>query len=42
MRIYGKNEYCFNGADRAQAYYFQLEGFNSNGISEWSEIVKSE
>jgi hypothetical protein len=42
IRVDGKIEYCFNGANRAHAYYFQLEAFNSKGISEWSEIVKSE
>jgi hypothetical protein len=28
--------------DRGDAYYFQIEAFNNNGISERSEIVKSE
>lgn len=40
--VYGKNEYFFTGADRNDAYYFQIAAFNSNGISERSEIFKSE
>ena len=40
--VYGKNEYFFTGADRTDAYYFQIEAFNSNGISERSEVFKSE
>lgn len=42
MMVYGKNEYFFTGADRTDAYYFQIEAFNANGISERSDIIKSE
>jgi hypothetical protein len=42
IMVYGKNEYFFNGADRTDAYYFQIEAFNSNGISGPSEVIKSE
>lgn len=42
IMVYGKNEYFFNGADRTDAYYFQIEAFNSNGISERTEVIKSE
>ena len=42
IMVYGKNEYFFTGADRTDAYYFQIEAFNANGISERTEIVKSE
>lgn len=42
IMVYGKNEYYFSGADRTDAYYFQIEAFNSNGISERTEIIKSE
>lgn len=42
IMVYGKNEYFFTGADRTDAYYFQIEAFNNNGISERSEIFKSE
>lgn len=42
IMIYGKNEYFFNGADRTDAYYFQIEAFNSNGIGERTEVIKSE
>lgn len=42
IMVYGKNEYFFTGADRVDEYYFQIEAFNNNGISERSEIYKSE
>lgn len=42
IMVYGKNEYFFTGADRVDSYYFQIEAFNNNGISERTEIIKSE
>ena len=42
IMVYGKNEYYFSGMDRTDAYYFQIEAFNNNGISERTPIVKSE
>lgn len=42
IMVFGKNEYFFTGADRTDAYYFQIEAFNSNGISERSAVFKSE
>ncbi len=42
IMVYGKNEYYFAGADRTDAYYFQIEAFNANGISERTEVIKSE
>ncbi|HNQ26720.1 MAG TPA: discoidin domain-containing protein [Aquaticitalea sp.] len=42
IMVYGKNEYFFTGADRTDAYYFQIEAFNANGISERTEVIKSE
>lgn len=42
IMVYGKNEYFFTGADRADAYYFQIEAFNANGMSERSDIKISE
>lgn len=42
MMVYGKNEYYFTGADRVDTYYFQIEAFNNNGISERSNIIISE
>jgi len=42
IMVYGKNEYFFTGADRVDSYYFQIEAFNANGISERSEVMKSE
>jgi hypothetical protein len=42
IMVYGKNEYYFNGLDRSDVYYFQIEAFNNNGIGPKSEIKKSE
>ncbi|MCF8273601.1 MAG: discoidin domain-containing protein [Flavobacteriaceae bacterium] len=39
IMVYGKNEYFFTGADRTDAYYFQIEAFNANGTSEKSDII---
>ncbi len=42
IMVYGKNEYYFSGMDKAYTYYFQIEAFNNNGISDRSEIKKVE
>ena len=42
IMVYGKNEYYFNGLDKSETYYFQIEAFNNNGIGPKSEIKKSE
>lgn len=42
IMVYGKNEYYFNGLDKSDVYYFQIEAFNNNGIGVKSEIKKSE
>lgn len=42
IMVYGKNEYYFNGLDKSEAYYFQIEAFNNNGIGPRTEIKKSE
>ena len=42
IMVYGKNEYYFNGLDKSDAYYFQIEAFNNNGIGVKSVIKKSE
>lgn len=42
IMVYGKNEYFFTGADRTDEYYFQIEAFNANGMSELTEVIKSE
>jgi len=38
IMVYGKNEYYFNGLDRSDKYYFQIEAFNNNGIGPKSSI----
>jgi hypothetical protein len=40
IMVNGKNEYYFTAMDKNDAYYFQIEAFNNNGISERTEIVK--
>jgi len=42
IMVYGKNEYYFSGLDRSDAYYFQIEAFNANGIGPRSEVKLSE
>lgn len=42
ITVYGKNEYYFTGMDKNDAYYFQIEAFNNNGISVRSEVVRCE
>lgn len=42
IMVYGENEYYFRAMDRDQAYYFQIEAFNENGISVRTEPVKAE
>ena len=42
IMVFGKNEYFWTGADRTDEYYFQIEAFNANGISERSQVFKSE
>lgn len=42
IMVYGKNEYYFNGLDRSDKYYFQMEAFNSNGIGPKSSIKIAE
>lgn len=42
IMVYGKNEYYFNGLDKSDTYFFQIEAFNNNGIGVKSEIKKSE
>ncbi|MBF0546394.1 MAG: family 43 glycosylhydrolase [Candidatus Riflebacteria bacterium] len=34
VMVYGANEYYFRAMDRGRKYYFQIEAFNENGISE--------
>lgn len=40
IMVYGQNDYFFSGMDRTDAYYFQIEAFNSNGISNRTEVIK--
>jgi len=42
IMVYGKTEYYFNGLDKSDAYYFQIEAFNNNGIGSRSEIKKTD
>ena len=38
--VYDKNEHLMKGLGRDQSYYFAVEAFNENGISELSEVVE--
>jgi len=40
--VYGSNEYWLKTMDKQIPYYFTIEAFNENGISERTEIIKSE
>jgi hypothetical protein len=40
--VYGSNEYWFKSMDKEVPYYFCIEAFNENGISERTQIIKSE
>ena len=42
IMVYGRNDYYFTGMDRTDNYYFQVEAFNENGISERSEVIYTE
>lgn len=42
IMVNGRNEYYFTGMDANDAYYFQMEAFNNNGISERTEVIKCE
>ncbi|WP_420461135.1 discoidin domain-containing protein [Neolewinella sp.] len=42
IMVYGANEYYFTGMDKSDAYYFQIEAFNENGISERTAVVRVE
>ena len=37
--IYDRNEHFMRNLDRDTEYYFQIEAFNENGISERSEVI---
>ncbi len=42
IMVYGKNDYFFTGMDRTDPYYFQIEAFNANGISERTPEIRVE
>ena len=39
IMVYNKTEYYFTGMDFSDEYYFQIEAFNENGLSEKSKII---
>ncbi len=39
IMVYGKNDYFFTGMDRTDRYYFQIEAFNNNGISQKTKVL---
>lgn len=42
IMVYGDLQYYFTGMDKFDAYYFQIEAFNENGISARSELIKAD
>ena len=42
IMVYGANEYWLKSMDKEIPYYFRIEAINENGVSQLSEIIKSE
>jgi len=42
VMVYGNNEYYLKALEKDKAYYFQIEAFNENGISERTQVIKVE
>ena len=42
IMVYGTNERYFSGMDKNRPYYFQIEAFNENGISERIGVIMAE
>ena len=42
IMVYGKNEYWLKSMDKEMTYYFRIEAINENGLSQLSDIFKSE
>jgi len=40
--VHGANEYYFKAMDKEQPYYFQIEAVNENGVSQRTQIIRSE
>jgi len=42
IMVYGANEYWLKAMDKEIPYFFRIEAINENGVSQLSEIIKSE
>jgi len=42
IMVYGANEYWLKAMDKEMPYFFRIEAINENGVSQLSEIIKSE
>ena len=42
IMVYGANEYWFKAMDKEIPYFFCIEAINENGVSQLSEVIKSE
>ena len=42
IMVYGNNEYWLKAMDKEMPYYFTIKAFNENGISERTQMIKSE
>jgi xylan 1,4-beta-xylosidase len=42
VMVYGSNEYYLKACEKDRPYYFQIEAFNENGISNRTQVIKTE
>jgi hypothetical protein len=42
IMVYGNTEYWLKSMDKEETYYFRIEAINENGLSQLSDIFKSE
>ena len=42
VMVYGSNEYYLKALEKDKSYYFQIEAFNENGISQRTAVIKAE
>ena len=42
VMVYGVSEYYCNALEKNDAYYFQIEAFNENGIGPRSPVMKAD
>jgi hypothetical protein len=40
--VHDANEYWFKAMDSKKPYYFRIEAINENGVSDLTEVVRSD